>query len=84
VFLGPTGTCTVYADRPASCRKLLVVSDPVECSTPEGAVQPITIPLAEVLLSTALSLPGASHLSLSKAVTLGLETAVSDEAVAAG
>jgi hypothetical protein len=82
VFLGPTGSCTVYADRPASCRKLLVVSDPVECLTPEGAVQPITIPLAEILLSTVISLPGASYLSLSKAVTLGLEASAADAAAA--
>lgn len=75
VFLGPSGRCTVYEDRPAACRKLLVASDPAQCFLPEGAVQAITIPLAEILLSTVISLPGASYASLSKAVTRGLAEA---------
>jgi Fe-S-cluster containining protein len=73
VFLGPDSACTVYQDRPSSCRKLLVVSHPKECGTLDGAVQAITIPLAEVLLSTVISLSGATFMSLSKAVTLALE-----------
>lgn len=31
VFLDDEGSCRVYAARPASCRKLFVVSDPAEC-----------------------------------------------------
>ncbi len=50
-----------------------MVSHPKECGTLDGAVQAITIPLAEVLLSTVISLPGATFMSLSKAVTLALE-----------
>jgi Fe-S-cluster containining protein len=72
VFLGGNGACTVYPDRPASCRKLLVISHPVECATADGKVQAITIPMAEVLLSTVISLPGAEFMSLSKAVSSAL------------
>ncbi len=49
LFLGPQGACTVYVDRPAACRKLLVVSHPKECGTDGGQPTPITIPLAEVV-----------------------------------
>ncbi len=72
VFLGPHGACTVYEDRPSACRKLLVISHPVECSTLSGKVEAITIPMAEVLISTAISLPGTVFMSIAKAVTLGL------------
>jgi hypothetical protein len=72
VFLGDSGTCTVYADRPSACRKLLVVSDPKVCGEPDGVPVPITIPLAELVLSTMISLPGVEFMSLSKAVRAGL------------
>ncbi|MBK7860331.1 MAG: YkgJ family cysteine cluster protein [Archangiaceae bacterium] len=73
VFLGQNGACTVYTDRPASCRKLLVISHPVECATADGKVQAITIPMAEVLLSTVISMPGVEFMSLSKGVSLALD-----------
>jgi uncharacterized protein len=72
VFLGEDGNCRVYEDRPASCRKLLVVSAPSECGTPSGDVKPITIPMAELVLSTMLSLPDTDVMSLSKAVRAAL------------
>lgn len=72
VFLGEDGNCRVYEDRPASCRKLLVVSAPTECGQPDGEVKPITIPMAEVVLSTMVSLQETEFTSLSKAVHAAL------------
>ena len=72
VFLGEDGNCRVYEDRPASCRKLLVVSAPTECGQPGGEVKPITIPMAEVVLSTMVSLEETEFTSLSKAVHAAL------------
>lgn len=33
VFLGKNGECSVYEHRPSACRKLLVVTDPLDCDT---------------------------------------------------
>ncbi len=72
VFLEEDGNCGVYEDRPASCRKLLVVNPPSECMSADGEMQPITIPMAEVVLSTMVSLPETEFLSLPKAVLAAL------------
>lgn len=36
VFLDADGACSVYASRPGTCRKLLVMSDPVFCDVRQG------------------------------------------------
>jgi hypothetical protein len=64
VFLDAEGRCGVYDDRPSACRKLLVASPPEECGRPGGIPRPITIPLAELAISAALSLPGCGLSSL--------------------
>lgn len=73
VFLGKENSCQVYADRPSICRKHVVASDPKECMSASGKPQPILIPLAEIVLSAALSQPGNSFTSLSKGVLAALK-----------
>lgn len=72
VFLGEDGACTVYAHRPGSCRKHLVVTHPVECATKGGKPEAVTVPVAELILSTALSLADNPYSSLSKSTVAGL------------
>ncbi len=72
VFLGDEGECRVYAHRPSACRRLLVASPAVECGRPGGAPVPITIPVAELVVSAALSLPGNHFTSLAKGVAAEL------------
>jgi Fe-S-cluster containining protein len=76
VFLGSDGACQVYDYRPAICRKHLVVSPPEACTTEGAQVIPVNIPLSEILLSSALSIEGASHASLSKMLTRALKARV--------
>jgi Fe-S-cluster containining protein len=73
VFLDSDNACSVYEHRPSSCRKHLVTSPVAECIAPNGNPQPVSIPLAELILSTAMSLSGNTHASLSKSVKAGLE-----------
>jgi len=72
VFLGETGACQVYADRPAICRKHLVVSPASACTTPGAAVAPVQVLMAEILLSAATSLDGAAPASLPKMLRTAL------------
>jgi hypothetical protein len=72
VFLGDDEACRAYAQRPAACRRLLVVSPAVECGRPGGEPRPVTIPMAELAISTALSIPGNSYTSLAKGLTAEL------------
>jgi hypothetical protein len=72
VFLGSGSECRVYPHRPAACRRLLVVSPAVECGRRGGVPRPITIPVAELVISTALSLPGNAFTSLPKGVAAEL------------
>lgn len=54
VFLGEDQKCTVYEHRPAVCRKLYVVNDPVLCDSsifPEGEVLWATSTMAEIIAS---------------------------------
>jgi hypothetical protein len=41
VFLGDDGACTVYASRPNTCRKLLVMSDPAFCDARQGRMDEV-------------------------------------------
>jgi hypothetical protein len=41
VFLGDDGACTVYASRPNTCRKLLVMSDPAFCDVRQGRMDEV-------------------------------------------
>ena len=72
VMLGDDGACRAYAYRPAACRKLLVVSPPIECARAGGAPSPITIPRAELAVAAALAMPGATFGSLSSLLTAAL------------
>ncbi len=72
VMLGDDGACTVYASRPSACRKLVVLSHPIECATLGGKPEPFVVPLAELVLSTALSLPDNPYASLSKSLLAAL------------
>jgi uncharacterized protein len=75
VFLGADGACRIYADRPASCRKLVVTSPPESCTTTGATVLPVQLLLAEILLSAALSIPDTSFGSISKMLLPELERA---------
>lgn len=60
VFLDEeTKTCTVYEDRPLSCRKYLVVSDPEKCNSeihPNGDVEVVTSGRSEMFASSMMSI----------------------------
>jgi Fe-S-cluster containining protein len=68
VMLGTDGDCRVYEDRPSICRKHLVVNSPDACVTLGAQTSPIQVPRAEILLSAALAIAGASFTSLPKAL----------------
>jgi len=80
VFLGGGDECRVYPHRPAACRRLLVVSPAVECGRQGGQPRPVTIPVAELVISTALSLPDNAFTSLAKGVTAELVWAEAEAA----
>ncbi len=73
VFLDGTDSCGVYESRPSVCRKALVTTPAAYCSDPGQAPLPILIPLAELIISTALSLPENPFTSISKSLSEGLE-----------
>jgi uncharacterized protein len=73
VFLGSDGACRVYEQRPAICRKHLVVSPPSACTTEGTPIAPMQVLLADILLSAALSLEGTTYASLSKMLLAALE-----------
>ena len=66
VFLTRVDTCGIYPDRPSGCRKHLVSSPSARCGSPGGRLEPITVPLAELVTSVALALPQNSYGSLPK------------------
>jgi len=74
VFLGENGGCGIYEDRPAICRKHLVTSPANACTTRGGAVAPVQVLMAEILLSAATSLDGATYASLSKMLRAALQS----------
>jgi hypothetical protein len=73
VFLDHDGTCRIYADRPVSCRKLLVTSAPELCTTTGAPVLPVQMLLVEILLSAALSIANTPFASISKMLLPELE-----------
>jgi len=75
VFLGADQACQIYESRPLACRKVLMESNPIECSKIDGSPRAILIPLAEIVLSAALSQPGNTYTSLSKSLSEGLRQA---------
>jgi Fe-S-cluster containining protein len=66
VFLAEEGTCRIYDDRPAACRRLFVTTPPEACTTAGAAVATVRILLAEILLSAAMSLDEGGFASISK------------------
>lgn len=73
LFLGVDNACTVYESRPSTCRKVAVVSHPKECSEVNGKIEPLTIPMAEIILSAVLNLPENNIGSLPKQLLKILE-----------
>ena len=73
VFLGKEGSCQVYEERPAICRKHLVTTPANACTTAGAAVAPVQVLMAEILLSAAVSLEGATRASLSKMLLAALQ-----------
>ncbi len=72
VFLAADDACSVYESRPSICRKHLVISPPSECTASNGAPHPVSIPLAELVISTAIGLQDNPYASLSKSVEAAL------------
>ena len=66
VFLAENGACRVYDVRPSICRKHIVSTPPVNCTTDGATVSPIQVLLAEILLSAELSIDGNGFGSLPK------------------
>jgi uncharacterized protein len=53
IFLGDEGACSIYENRPSSCRRYAVVSPAEHCRTLQEAPVPRNVPLAEIVLSSA-------------------------------
>jgi Fe-S-cluster containining protein len=73
VFLSEEGTCRIYEDRPAVCRRLLVTTPPEACTTAGATLAPVRILLAEILLSAAVSMDDSAFGSLSKMLQPALQ-----------
>jgi Fe-S-cluster containining protein len=73
IFLSTEGTCRIYEDRPAACRRLLVTTPAEGCTTAGAAIAPVRILLAEVLLSAAVSVDTEAFGSLSRMLQLELQ-----------
>lgn len=80
VFLGSDNACRTYENRPAVCRKLSVVSPAIDCATIGAFPQPVMIPMAEIIISAALSIEGAKFGSLPSMLQASLDQAKSLEA----
>ena len=66
VFLGPDNACSNYENRPSVCRKHSVVSPVEECETLGGNPVPKLMPLAEIIMSAAISQTGVEFAALPK------------------
>ncbi|MFM6927287.1 MAG: YkgJ family cysteine cluster protein [Bdellovibrio sp.] len=66
VFLGTDNACRNYENRPTVCRKHSVISPAIECEKIGGQPRPKLIPMAEIIMSAAINLPGNQYGSLSK------------------
>lgn len=75
VFLGDDNACRIYEQRPSICRKHVVTTPPANCTTEGAPVAPVQVLLAEILLSTALSLDDREMGSLPRLVAQHLEPA---------
>jgi Fe-S-cluster containining protein len=73
VFLDATDSCGIYENRPGVCRKVLVTTPASFCSDATKNPELISIPLAELIISTALSQPNNPFASISKSVARGLD-----------
>lgn len=67
-FLGEGGACSIYEDRPSICRKHSVVSPAEHCLSNEAAPVVRNVPLAEIILSSAIEINEAQVGSLSSMV----------------
>lgn len=56
LFLGADQRCTIYADRPSTCRKYHVISPKENCSSDEENVIPKIDLMPELIVSAAMSL----------------------------
>ncbi len=56
VFLGDQGACSIYEDRPSICRKHSVVSPAEHCMAANQAPVVRNVPLAEIVLSSAIDI----------------------------
>lgn len=75
VFLGADNACRNYENRPAVCRKVLVSSPPELCEIVGANPEPIMIPMAEIILSAALSIEGTKFGSLATMLQASLDQA---------
>jgi Fe-S-cluster containining protein len=73
VFLGKSGACQIYEDRPAICRKHLVTTPASACATSAETVVVVQVLIAEIILSAATSLEGATCGSLPKLLRTALQ-----------
>ncbi|MFZ4404676.1 MAG: YkgJ family cysteine cluster protein [Pseudobdellovibrionaceae bacterium] len=75
VFLSNDQSCSNYENRPAICRKHSVVSPVVECEKLEGSPVPKIIPIAEIIMSAAISLPEIRFASFAKMLKSRIDAA---------
>lgn len=66
VFLGADNACRNYHSRPSVCRKHSVISAVEECEKIGGQPVPKLMPMAEIIMSAAVSQPNNDFGSLSK------------------
>lgn len=64
VFLDGSQSCGIYEYRPAVCRKLMVTSPVEHCSKEDGSPTPIIMPIAEIVMSAAVTINGGEFDSL--------------------
>jgi Fe-S-cluster containining protein len=57
VFLNLDGLCSIYKDRPSSCRNFMVTSNPSQCSKTSSLVDKYVSISGEVIASAALGMP---------------------------
>lgn len=68
IFLGTNNICSIYENRPSICRKHLVTTPPTKCADAHGNPMALTVPIATVIISAAVSLPNNPYCSLPKCV----------------
>lgn len=66
VFLGADNACSNYENRPAVCRKHSVISPVEECEKIGGQPVPKIMPMAEIVMSAAVSQEGVEFAALPK------------------